>query len=176
MLLTMILLVLGLCRVLTDVQAGKEVKLGVLGGSISWGSDIERGTWDWFTLVSKRLQEAFPRARISSRNGCVPATPSSFMNSCLEHYIDEDVDLMFVEYAVNDGWDLHTTGRKKVYERLLRKVLKKTKKPAVVLVQLPTVGMAFVPEHERKKQYSDTMEDLYGGVAAYYDLPYLSMR
>ena len=164
------------CRVLTDLQSGKHVKLGVLGGSISWGSDIERGTFDWFTLVTNRLQEAFPEATVTARNGCVPATPSSFMNSCLEHHMDEDVDLMFIEYAVNDGWDLHNIARKQVYERLLRKVLNKKKKPAVVLLQLPTVGMAFGPGHERKKQFSETMEDLYGGVAAYYDLPYLSMR
>lgn len=110
------------CRVLRSLQAGEAVKLGVLGGSISWGSAVEHGEDDWFSLVVKHLRTAFPAASVTGRNGCVPATPSSFMNMCLEHYLDDDVDLVFVEYATNDGWDVTNIMRRKTYERLLRKV------------------------------------------------------
>lgn len=44
------------------------------------------------------------------------------------------------------------------------------------MIQLPTVGMAFSEHHERKSQFYKTVEDVYGAFAAYYDLPYLSMR
>jgi hypothetical protein len=69
-------------RVIGQLASGKPVKAAVLGGSISFGSGIEadKGVADWFTLVVKRLGEAFPRANVTGRNGCVPATPSSFMN------------------------------------------------------------------------------------------------
>lgn len=107
---------------LRDLQSGKQIKLGVLGGSISWGSAVERGTDDWFALLTAHLAAAFPAANVTGRNGCVPATPSSFMNMCLEQYLDEDVDLVFLEYAVNDGWDTHNVMKRKIYERLLRKV------------------------------------------------------
>jgi hypothetical protein len=109
-------------RVLHDLQAGKPIKLGVLGGSISWGSAVARGQDDWFSLVTAHLKAAFPAANVTGRNGCVPATPSSFMNMCLEQYLEEDVDLVFLEYAVNDGWDTHNVMKRKIYERLLRKV------------------------------------------------------
>lgn len=93
---------------LKDLHAGRHIKLAVLGGSISWGSGsgFKRGTNDWFTLVVKYVQEAFPAANVTGRNGCVPATPSAYMNMCLEHFLDDDVDLVFVEYATNDGWDI----------------------------------------------------------------------
>uniref|UniRef100_A0A383V5K6 SGNH hydrolase-type esterase domain-containing protein n=1 Tax=Tetradesmus obliquus TaxID=3088 RepID=A0A383V5K6_TETOB len=163
-------------RVLRDLQSGKQIKLGVLGGSISWGSAVERGTDDWFALLTAHLAAAFPAANVTGRNGCVPATPSSFMNMCLEQYLDEDVDLVFLEYAVNDGWDTHNVMKRKIYERLLRKVLSKPKHPAVILVQLPTVGMAYSSRHKDKTPFYKTVEDTYGSFAAYYDTPYLSMR
>jgi hypothetical protein len=111
-------------RVLRDLAAGgaagqdgpdgprQPVKIAVLGGSISWGSAVTGGHDDWFTLVAARLREAFPRAKVVARNGCVPATPSSFMNMCLENYLDDDVDLVFLEYATNDGWDIHNEPKK----------------------------------------------------------------
>ncbi len=37
------------------------------------------------------------------RNGCLPATPSALMDMCLEQSVDEDVDLLFIEYVANDG-------------------------------------------------------------------------
>eukprot|EP00878_Enallax_costatus_P031969 GHUV01035048.1.p1 GENE.GHUV01035048.1~~GHUV01035048.1.p1 ORF type:complete len:243 (+),score=79.43 GHUV01035048.1:155-883(+) len=109
-------------RVLRDLQTGKPVKLAVLGGSISWGSAVERGQDDWFSLLTSRLKAAFPNSNITGKNGCVPATPSSFMNMCLEQYMDDDVDLVFLEYATNDGWDVNNINRRKTYERLMRKV------------------------------------------------------
>lgn len=45
-----------------------------------------------------------------------------------------------------------------------------------MLVQLPTVGMAYRPQHKDKAPFYKTVEDSYGAYAAYYDLPYLSMR
>jgi hypothetical protein len=71
-------------RVLGRLAAGGAVKAAVLGGSISFGSGIEndKGRADWFTLVVERLGTAFPGANVTGRNGCVPATPSSFMNMC----------------------------------------------------------------------------------------------
>lgn len=164
------------CRVVRDLHAGKPVKLAVLGGSISWGSAVDKGVADWFTLLLERLKAAFPAAAVSGRNGCVPATPSSFMNVCLERHLDADSDLVFLEYATNDGWNISDGHKKRTYERLLRKVLSKPRAPAVVLLQLPTVGQAFDAGHTHKRGFSDTVEDVYSAFAAYYDLPYLSMR
>jgi hypothetical protein len=64
----------------------------------------------------------------------------------------------------------------KVYERLLRKLLNKKNKPAVVLVQLMPKGMAFGPGNREKAPFHATLEDAYAAQAQYYDLPWLSFR
>jgi hypothetical protein len=64
----------------------------------------------------------------------------------------------------------------KVYERLLRKLLLKKNSPAVVLVQLMPKGMAFASDHKFKAAFPNTLEDIYGAQAQYYDLPWLSFR
>ncbi len=46
----------------------------------------------------------------------------------------------------------------------------------MVLVQLPTKGMAFGPDNPLKSHFHNTVEDVYGAYAAYYDMPSLSMR
>ena len=61
------------------------------------------GETDWFSLVATSLREAFPGNEIVARNGALPATPSALMNMCLETYVDDDADIVFVEYAANDG-------------------------------------------------------------------------
>lgn len=55
------------------------------------------------SLVGSYLKTAFPRAAITLRNGAVGATPSALMEMCLENYVDEGIDLVFVEFTANDG-------------------------------------------------------------------------
>jgi hypothetical protein len=74
------------------------IKVGAIGGSITHGAKASRmGENDWFSLVGKYMRDAFPNADVVTRNGALPATPSALMNMCLETYVDEDVDLVFVE-------------------------------------------------------------------------------
>lgn len=93
--------------VVHDLILGKRpIKVGAIGGSITNGAKASRiGETDWFSLVGKYLQVAFPRANVTTRNGALPATPSALMNMCLEQYVDADVDLVLVEYVANDGSD-----------------------------------------------------------------------
>jgi hypothetical protein len=79
-----------------------------------------------------------PHANVTGRNGCIPGTPSSYMNMCLDLSLDQDVDLVFVEYALNDGAtnSVAANNNALVYERLLRKILSRPNKPAVVLMQV----------------------------------------
>jgi hypothetical protein len=92
-------------KVVHDLILGtRPIKVGAIGGSITHGAKASTiGETDWFSRVAKYLRTAFPRASISTRNGALPATPSALMNMCLEQYVDDDVDLVFVEYVANDG-------------------------------------------------------------------------
>jgi len=66
----------------------------VIGGSISWGHMVQRGTEDWFTLLQHWMTDTFPQHNITFRNGCVPATQSSYVSSCLQQFVESDVDLV----------------------------------------------------------------------------------
>lgn len=91
-------------RVVHDLMVGKTIRVGAVGGSITHGAAASKiGETDWFSLVGKYLQGAFPKSNVIMRNGALPATPSALMNMCLETYVDEEVDVVFVEYAANDG-------------------------------------------------------------------------
>jgi hypothetical protein len=88
------------------ILAKRPIKVGAIGGSITNGAKASKiGETDWFSLVGKYMKTAFPKANVTTKNGALPATPSALMNMCLEQYVDEDVDLVFVEYVANDGSD-----------------------------------------------------------------------
>ncbi|WIA28011.1 hypothetical protein OEZ86_010599 [Tetradesmus obliquus] len=164
-------------RVLLGLQQGQPTKVGVIGGSISHGASASKiGQTDWFSLVGKFMVNSYPQAKVTLRNGCLPATPSALMEMCLEQSVDADVDLLFIEYVANDGANRFDETKAKVYERLLRKTLTQPKKPAVLLVQLMPKGAAFSPSNKEKVHYFHTLEDNYGALAQYYDAPWLSWR
>ncbi len=85
---------------------------------------------------------AFPNTTVLAKNGAIPGTPPSYAIVCLEKMVDEDVDLVFVEYIANSRIEnvVKDSNEVKMYERLLRKLLHLPKKPAVVLMQVGRAG------------------------------------
>jgi hypothetical protein len=83
-----------------------------------------------------------PYAQVIAKNGAVPGTPSAYALMCLELMIDEDVDIVFIEYVLNDGFDNVILDSRvgKIYERLVRKILAKPNMPAVVMMQVSADG------------------------------------
>ncbi|GIL55251.1 hypothetical protein Vafri_10837 [Volvox africanus] len=165
---------------------GDNVQVGVIGGSISWGHGAtKRGEKDWFSHFSKWLIDAFPRSNITARNGCVPGVPSAYMILCLEQSLNhEDVELVFVEFNLNDGTNsMLVNPQVQSMERLIRRILELPRRPAVVLLQTPSHGQAEYPlEHPKHapgveyKRFYETLEDAEGAVAQYYDVQMLSLR
>uniref|UniRef100_A0A383VEL6 SGNH hydrolase-type esterase domain-containing protein n=1 Tax=Tetradesmus obliquus TaxID=3088 RepID=A0A383VEL6_TETOB len=164
---------LRLRRVVADLQAGKNVSVGVIGGSISWGFYMQRGVNDWFAMFTSWLRRAFPSATITQRNGCVPATTAEYVSMCLDKFVDRDVDLIFLEYAINDGYTDTSvnTQHAQAFERLIRKLLQLPHKPAVVLMQALAQGI-----YGARGLFYWTVEDHYGVLAQHYQLPQLSVR
>lgn len=103
----------------------------------SQGHRVTKGLDDWFTLTASWLNKTFPTAKLSYRNGCVPATQSEYVSMCLQQFVDAAVDLVFVEYAANDGYSDGSVnnGAVAAFERLLRKLLQQQRGPAVVLME-----------------------------------------
>ncbi|GIL58946.1 hypothetical protein Vafri_13943 [Volvox africanus] len=158
------------------IHGTKPLKIGALGGSVTWGQGASnQTTTSWFGVMTNWLATAFPSINITARNGAVPATPASFMVMCLDHFVDPDVDLVFLEYILNNGMEDRIFGNQvvQVMERLIRKLLDLPGKPAVVMMQVPSDGMA---SYGGGPRFHHTMEDLEGALAQYYDLQYLSLR
>jgi len=162
----------------------RPLRVAAVGGSVSWGSAVERGSEDWPSVVTRRLRDYYPRAKFELTNGCVPAAPASFTSACLQKLVPGDADLVFVEFAVNESGagekgEPAEEGRAAAaarYERLLRKLLRLPRRPAVVLVQLPAVGMAMGEGHPWRRGYGQTVEDALSAIGAYYDAPAVSLR
>ncbi|GLC64085.1 hypothetical protein PLESTF_000116500 [Pleodorina starrii] len=160
------------------LQGHRPLKIGALGGSVTWGQGASNRTHTgWLALVAHWLAGSFPLVNITARNGAVPATPASYMVMCLEHYVDPDVDLVFLEYVLDNGMqdDVFNNEIVAVMERLIRKLLDLPGHPAVVLMQVLPPGMA-TRGYLGAVGFQHTLEDLEGSLAQYYDVQYLSLR
>ncbi len=88
----------GLSNFLSKVsQPGAEVKIGYLGGSIT----AQPG---WRVKTLAHFQKTYPQAKISEINAAIGGTGSDLGVCRLKQdVLDLKPDLMFVEFAVNDG-------------------------------------------------------------------------
>ncbi|KAG2500335.1 hypothetical protein HYH03_001911 [Edaphochlamys debaryana] len=105
-------------------------------------------------------------------NGGVPGTTSAYMSACFHHHLPPGVDLVFVEYSVNDppdpSPDMGSSDRRAL-ERLLRKVLALPSRPAVVLVHM------YAHEAAEGRFYHTAQRDI-GELGMLYGLPAVSLR
>jgi hypothetical protein len=87
----------GLANFFAKLQAGKQVRIAYLGGSITAQAGWRPKTLKWF-------QQQYPKAAISEINAAIGGTGSDLGVFRLEHdVLRHKPDLLFVEFAVNDG-------------------------------------------------------------------------
>lgn len=167
-------------RFLLKWLSGQQVKLGVVGGSISAGSMASHlGKTDYFSLLGKFLDTAHASAKAKWRNGAVSATRSSYAALCLDNHVDADVDLLLLDYTLNDGYSEagFVKSSAKVYEQLVRKILALPAGPAVFPVMMMKC-CARDPEGNRTVAlpFFRTVEAEYSTLHSYYDLSSVSVR
>ncbi len=87
----------GMPNFLAKVKAGKEVKIAYLGGSITAQNGWRPLTLNWF-------REQFPEAKIEQIHAAIGGTGSDLgVFRLRKDVLDKQPDLLFVEFAVNDG-------------------------------------------------------------------------
>ena len=87
----------GLPNFFAKLEAGKDVKIGYLGGSITAQPGWRPKTLAWF-------REQYPQANASEINAAIGGTGSNLGVFRLQHdVLRHKPDLLFVEFAVNDG-------------------------------------------------------------------------
>ncbi|XHR27687.1 MAG: SGNH/GDSL hydrolase family protein [Chthoniobacteraceae bacterium] len=150
----------GLPNVFAKLKAGKPVNVAYLGGSIT-----EQPGWRILSL--KWLREHFPSAKIEPINAAIGGTGSDLGAFRLEKDVLQfHPDLLFVEFAVNDGGTPSEKIRKTM-EGIVRQTWRKYPECDICFVYT-LVGASFPGLQEGKlTQAASAMED----VADYYKIP-----
>lgn len=119
-----------MAKFIEKLESKQEVTVAFIGGSITEGLTAgpekcwARLTYDW-------LCEQYPDTKINYVNAGMSGTPSILGNIRLKRdVLDYSPDMVFVEFAVNDG---NEQTYKDSYEALVRTVLESEKQPAVAL-------------------------------------------
>lgn len=119
-------------NVMKKAEAGEEITVGFIGGSITEG--ISAGSdMCYAKLTHNALCEMFPNTTVNYVNAGLSGTPSvlGVVRAERDLFGDKQPDIIFIEYAVNDGGDQQY---KDCYESLVKKCLDKENQPAVALL------------------------------------------
>jgi lysophospholipase L1-like esterase len=154
-----------LARKLKEAEAGGEITVAYLGGSITQGASAGAERC-YAALTQNWLTKRYPAATFSYVNGGIGAT-GSYIGV---HRVDEDIlkhqpDIVFVEFTVNDigGGEAHIIRNSQAYESLLRKIWHSPGKPAVITIAMTKEdGESFVEHH--------------GKIVRHYNIPMISYR
>lgn len=150
-------------RVFEKAQAGKEITISYVGGSITEGFEVGARAPECFaSLTAAEFQTNYCNGgTVNCRNYGFSGTPSVI--GCLRAdstVLAAEPDIVFIEYAVNDGTDaMYQTA----YESLVRACLEAPSEPAVILL------FTYMEQgHTRQDQQQE--------IGAYYDLGMISVR
>ena len=87
----------GLGNVFAKLKAGKDVNIAYFGGSITQANGWRPKTLDWF-------RKTYPQSKITEINAAIGGTGSDLgVFRCQQDVLSQKPDLIFVEFAVNDG-------------------------------------------------------------------------
>lgn len=140
------------------LKNGGEITIGFLGGSITEGYTVKpdecyaKLTYDW-------LCKKYPEGTLNYVNAGISGTPSILGNMRVKRdIIDKGADIVFIEYAVNDGSDKIYN---ESYDSLIKTLLNTENAPAIVLLL------------NRTKE-GHTAQDYMKDIGEYYSLPMIS--
>ena len=122
-------------RAIAKAQNGEEVSIVYLGGSITEGSNASPRQTNCYAYRSAQLfAEKFmaDKTKLRYHNAGISGTPSLLgVTRCEKDVLSHNPDIVFVEFAVNDGGDANS---RIAYESLVCKLLESESQPAVILI------------------------------------------
>lgn len=122
-----------LAAVMRRAQAGEEITVGVIGGSITQGySASNMKTNSYASLMHDWWEERFPDTTVQYVNAGIGGTSSYLgVHRVQEDLLDYGPDFVIVEFSVNDA---NNNFYKRSYDNLLRRILKDENNPALMLL------------------------------------------
>ena len=155
-----------LAEVMRRAEAGEEVTVALIGGSITMGT-VSVGSRDegfperrpYAHIFREWWEKRFPRAHITFVNAGIGGTDSYLgVHRAGEDVLDKNPDAVLVEYSVNDE---PTDFYRGSYDCLLRRLLSAPSRPAVMLLFMGQTSRA-------------TARDVHAAVGKQYRLPMVS--
>ncbi len=122
-------------RAIDKARNGEDVSIVYLGGSITEGSAAAPQKTNCYAYRSAQLfAEKFmaDKSHLQYHNAGISGTPSLLgVTRCEQDVLSHNPDIVFVEFAVNDGGDNNS---RMAYESLVCKLLESDSQPAVILI------------------------------------------
>jgi lysophospholipase L1-like esterase len=113
-------------RVMARLRRGETIAMAALGGSITTGYAAQPPqTAGWAALVNEWWQNKAIESggKVVYYNMGVSGTDSAFASARVrDHIIDKNIDLVFLEFAINDQW-LDKAVRNRSYEGIVRQMM-----------------------------------------------------
>ncbi|GHJ86394.1 hypothetical protein NliqN6_2796 [Naganishia liquefaciens] len=167
-------------RMLEKAQRERRaLKVGILGGSVSachaahpspeHPQGDPAGPGCYTTLLKQWLDKRLPLSpykKHSIMNGAIGGMDSSYYAFCGTHHIPKDVDLIILEFDVNDQ---ASALYQHFFDQLLRALLDLPSSPALIILG------AWAPSVALDQGYADP-QLVHLPIATYYDIPYLSLK
>ncbi|KAL7415046.1 hypothetical protein BDY24DRAFT_383535 [Mrakia frigida] len=154
-------------RILRRALAGESISITILGGSITAGHNMpnEMGKdHTYHALFWKQWQEWFPDATHSYLPVGIGAFGSAYFANCFLEHVPAELDLVILDFAVNDlrDDDFHRS-----FDHLLRALLTLPSAPAVVTMEFFAIP-GWIPMTTAGSNQLDS--------SRYLDIPSLSLR
>lgn len=148
-------------NVMRKAQAGEDVTLGFIGGSVTVGGAATTFETRYARVVYNWWADTFPNSNTGYVNAGFSGTPSLFaVHRLEEHLMYAEPDLVVIEFGVNDelqDW------QQEAYASLVRRILTDDCAPAVLLF--------FVMNNGGTCAQADQVP-----IGEFYDLPMVSYR
>jgi len=154
----------GLGNVFQKLEASGAVNVAYFGGSITAADGWRPKTLKWF-------QQTWPKAKITETNAAIGGTGSDLgVFRCKQDVLDHKPDMVFVEFAVNDGG----AAPESIYrtlEGIVRQIWRANAETDICFVY--TIHKAFLPDYE--KGLCNPSTTAHERVADHYGIPSINM-
>ncbi|KAL4442767.1 hypothetical protein ABPG77_006761 [Micractinium sp. CCAP 211/92] len=164
--------------------SGQPVLVTALGGSVTSGNgayarkeEDKKLSVGYVRRFELFLQAVSPGAAHVVKNSALSGVTSGVYSVCANDMVQQDVDLVVLEFGMNDPTDLAGFRRHERlgFERLVRKALDFPNRPAVVILNHYAYIIAG-GSHKTAGDYLVTAENELDVIGQYYGLPMLSIR
>ena len=149
-----------IAKVIKKLQAGEEVTIAYLGGSITQGTGADNENC-YAALTTKWIESQYPDAKVNYVNAGIGATGSYIgVHRCDAQVLSHDHDLVFIDFSVNDE-SQNNAINKLTYEGLIRKIWKHSSDPGIICIAMT-------------QDNGTSVQDCHGEVTEKYSVPFVS--